>query len=138
MTLVTSLILLYHLTKKLPNQTSRNLLKIVIFHSFLAITPVWDLIETWGFRVDDACNFPDIPMSPHKKITKPNITQPLKNGDFSQFLAITQVWELIETWGFHVDDPSDFPDIPISPHTKFTKSNITQPLKYGIFSVFWL
>ena len=67
-------------------------------------------------------------MSPNKKFTKPNIMQPLKNGDFLQFLAITQVWDLIETWGFRVDDPSDFSDIPISPHQKFTKSNITKKL----------
>ena len=105
---------------------------------FLAITQVWDLIETWGFCVNDPCDFSDISMAPHKKFTKLDIMQPLKNGDFSQFLAITKVWDLIETWGFRVDDPSDFPDIPISPHTKFTKSNITQPLKYGIFAVFWL
>ena len=77
--LVTSLIFLYHLTKKLPNQILCNLLKIVIFRSSLAITPVWDLIETWVFRVDDPCDFPDIPISSHKKITTPNITQPLKN-----------------------------------------------------------
>ena len=97
----------------------------MIFRSFLAITPVWDLIETWGFRVDDPCEFPDIPLSPHKKLTKPNITQPLKNGDFFHFLAITPVWDLSETWGFCVDEPCDFPDIPISPHKKFTKPNIT-------------
>ena len=54
--------------------------------------------------------------------------QPLKNGDFLQFLAITQVWDLIETWGFHVDDPCDVPDIPISPYKKIIKPNITQPL----------
>ena len=87
MTLVTYLIYLCHLTKNLPNQTSRNLLKMVIFHSFLAITPVWDLIETWGFCVDDPCDFPDIPISPQKKFTKPNIMQPLKNDDFSQFFG---------------------------------------------------
>ena len=39
--------------KNLPNQISRNLLNMVIFFSFLAITPVWDLIETWGFQVND-------------------------------------------------------------------------------------
>ena len=86
------------------------------------------MIETLGFRVDDPSDFPNIPISPHKKFTKSNITQPLKNGDVKKFLAITQVWDLIETWGFHVDDHSDFPYIPISPHKKFTKSNITQPL----------
>ena len=52
MALVTFLIFLYHLTKNLRNQTSHNLLKMIIFHSFLAITPVWDLIETWGFCMD--------------------------------------------------------------------------------------
>ena len=36
---------------------------------------------------------------------RPNITQPLKNGDFCSFLAITPVWDLVETWGFRVDDP---------------------------------
>ena len=63
--------------------------------------------------------------------------QPLKNDDFSQFLAITPVWDMIETWGFHMDDPRDFPDIPILPHKKFTKPNITQPLKNGDFSQFF-
>ena len=52
----------------------------------LTITPVWDLIETWGFRVDDPCDFPDSPIGspiiPHHKFTKPEITEPLKNGDF--------------------------------------------------------
>ena len=52
----------------------------------LTITTVWDLIETWGFRVDDICDFPDNPIDgpiiPHHKFTKPEITQPLKNGDF--------------------------------------------------------
>ena len=67
----------------------------------------------------------------------PNITQTLKNGHVTQFLAITQVWDLIETCGFCVDDLSDFPDIPISPHKKFNKSNITQPLKYGNFCSFF-
>ena len=79
--------------------------------------------------MDDSCDFPDIPISPHKKFMKPIITQPLKNDDFSQFLAITLVWDLIETWGFRVDDPCNFSDIPISPHKKFTKPNITEPLK---------
>ena len=109
----------------------------MIFHSFLAITLVWDLIETWGFRMDDACNFPDISMSPHKKITKPYITQSLKNGDVSQFLAIIQVWDLIETWGFRVDDPSDFPDIPMSPNKKITKQTSRNLLKMVILCNFW-
>ena len=68
----------------------------------LAITQVWDLIETWGFRVDDLSDFP---ISSHKKFTKSNIMQPLKYGNFCSFLAITPVWDLIETWGFRVDDP---------------------------------
>ena len=54
---------------------------------FLAITPVCDLIETWGFRVDDPCDFPGSPILPHPKFTKTKITQPLKNGDFCQFLG---------------------------------------------------
>ena len=82
-------------------------------------------------------DFPDIPISPHKKFTKPNITQPLKKGDFCSFLAITPVWDLIETWGFCVDDPCDFPDHPVSPHKKFTYPNITQPLKKGDFFQFF-
>ena len=56
---MTSLIFLYHLTKSLPNQTLGNLSKMVIFCSFLAVTPVWDLIETFGFRVDDPRDFPE-------------------------------------------------------------------------------
>ena len=87
---------------------------MIIFGSFLAITPVWNLIETWSFRVDYPCDFPDSTISPHHKLTKPKITQPLKNDDFGSFLAITPVWNLIETWGFRVDDPCDFPDSPIS------------------------
>ena len=68
MTLKTSLIFLYHLTKNLPNQISLILFKMVIFHSFLAITPVWDVIETWDFCVDDPCDFLDIPISPQKNL----------------------------------------------------------------------
>ena len=131
MTLKTSLIFLFHLTKNLQNQILRNFLKMVIFHKFLAITRVSNLIETWGFRVDDPCDIPDIPISPHTKITKPNSMQPLKNCDFCSFFAITPVWDLIETWGFCMDDPCDFPDIPISPHKRFTKSNLT----YQIFQM---
>ena len=86
MTLVTFLVVLYHLTPNSPKQKSCNLLKNVIFHSFLAITPVWDLIETWNFRVDDPCDFPGIPISPHKKFTKPIITQPLKKHNHNKFL----------------------------------------------------
>ena len=59
--------------------------------------------------------------------------QSLKNGDVSQFLAINQVWDLIETWGFRMDDPYDFPDNLLSPHDKFTKLKIPQPLKNGNF-----
>ena len=51
------------------------------------VSQLWDLIETWGFRVDDPCDFLDIPISPHKKITKPNITQPLKICDFYDFFG---------------------------------------------------
>ena len=68
----------------------------MIFHSFLAITLVWDLIETWGFRVDDPCDFPDIPMSPHKKITKQTSRNLLKMVISCSFLAITPVWDLIK------------------------------------------
>jgi len=72
----------------------------VIFRSFLAITPVWDLIETWDFRVDDPCDFPGIPISPHKKFTKPIITQPLKNNDFSQFFGHNSSLGLNRDLGF--------------------------------------
>ena len=37
----------------------------------------------------------------------------------------------IEMWGFHLDDTYKVPDSPISPHHKFTKPKITQPLKNG-------
>ena len=53
---------------------------MVIFHSYLVITPVWDVIETWGFCVDDPCDFPDIPISPQKNYqTKPHIPN-ISNG----------------------------------------------------------
>ena len=32
----------------------------------LAITQVWDLIDTRGFRVNDPCDLPDSSMSPPK------------------------------------------------------------------------
>ena len=68
----------------------------------------------------------------------PNITQPLKNGDFLQFLAITQVWDLIETWGFRVDDPSDFL-IFLYRLTKNLPNQISRNLlNMVIFAVFWL
>ena len=137
MTLVTSLIFLSP-HKKITKPNITQPLKNGDVTQFLAITQVWDLIETWGFRVDDHSDFPDIPISPHKKFTKSNITKPLKYGNFCSFLAITPVWDLIETWDFRVDDPCDFPDITISPHKKITKPNITQPLKNGDFCRFWL
>ena len=62
--------------KKLLNQISPNLFKMVIFHNFLAITPVWNVIETWDFCVDDPCDFPDIPISPQKNV--PNQTSHTK------------------------------------------------------------
>ena len=62
----------------------------------MAITPVLDYIETWGFRLDDPCDFPNSPISHHEKFTKPNIAQPLKNGDFGRFLAIIPVWDYIK------------------------------------------
>ena len=40
---------------------------MVIFRSFLAGTPVWVFIETWGFCVDNPYDIPDISISPHKK-----------------------------------------------------------------------
>ena len=85
MTLVTFLIFLYRLTKNLTNQISHNLLNMVIFAVFLAITPVWDLIETWGFRVDDPCDFPDIPISPNKKFTNQTSHNLLKMMIFRSF-----------------------------------------------------
>ena len=94
---------------------------------FLAITQVWDLIETWDFRMDDPCDFPDIPITPHKKFTKPNITQLIKNCDFSQFFGRNS----------RLDDPCDFPDTPISPHKKITKPNIMQTFKNDDFSQFF-
>ena len=82
---------------------------MVIFHSFLAITPVWDLIETWGFRVDDPYDFPDIPISPQKNLSNQTSRNLLKIVIFHNFLAITPVWDLIETWDFRVDLPSEPP-----------------------------
>ena len=92
--------------------------------------------QLWGFRVDDPCDFPDIPISPHKKFIQPNITQPLKNGDVLQFLAIIQVLDLIETWDFRADDHSDFPDIPISPHKNLPNQISRNLLNMVIFAVF--
>ena len=107
MTLVTSLIFLYRLTNKLPNQISPNLFKMVIFYSFWAITQVWDVIETWGFCVDDPCDFPDIPISPQKKLPNQTSRNLLKMMIFRSFLAITPVWDLIEIRGFHMDLPPE-------------------------------
>ena len=36
---------------KLTTFEDFSIIKKVIFGSFLAITPVWDLIKTWGFHV---------------------------------------------------------------------------------------
>ena len=94
----------------------------------MAITPVWDFIETWDFRLDNAYDFP---ISPHKKWPNQTSRNPLKMTSFRIFLFITPVWDLIETWGFRVYD------ISISPHKKFTKPNITQPLKNCDFYSFW-
>ena len=75
---------------------------MLIFGSFLVISQLWDLIETWGFPVDDSYDHPDSSMSPHDKFTKPHLTQPLQNGDFCSFLLISQLFDLIEAWDFHV------------------------------------
>ena len=37
--------------------------------------------------------------------------------------VISQIWDLIETWRFHVYDPYDLPDNSISPPDKFIKPN---------------
>ena len=37
--------------------------------------------------------------------------------------VISQLWDLIETWRFHVYDPYDLPDNSISPPDKFIKPN---------------
>ena len=80
----------------------RNLSKMVIFGSFLVISQLWDLIKTWGFPEDDSYNHPDSSISPHDKFTKPHLTQPLQNDNFGIFLLISQLYDLIEAWGFHV------------------------------------
>ena len=59
--------------------------------------------------------------------------QPLKNGYFLQFLALTRVSDFKETWGFLVDDPYDLPDSSILSADKFTKPNITKPLQISDF-----
>ena len=64
------------------------------------VSQLWDLIGTWDFCVDDPCDFSDIPISPHKKFTKPNITQPLKNCDFSQFFGHNSSLGLDRSLGF--------------------------------------
>ena len=110
---------------------------MVIFCSFLAITPVWNLIETWHFRVDDPCDFPDIPISSHKKLPNQTSRNLSEIVIFCSFLAITPVSDLIETCGFCVDDPCDFPDVSISSHKNFTKPKITQPLKNCDFLQFF-
>ena len=69
----------------------------------LPISQLWDLIETWGFRVDDLCYFPDSSRSPHHKFTKPKITQPFKNGNFWQFLDHNSSLELDRDMGLDRD-----------------------------------
>ena len=49
---------------------------------------------------------------------------------FCKLLSKYTSWS-IEMWGFHLDDTYKVPDSPISPHHKFTKPKITQPLKNG-------
>ena len=70
------------------NLKSHNLLKMVIFDSFLAITPVPNLIVIWGFWVDDPCDFPYSPLTPHYEFTESNMTQPLKKDNFWQFIYL--------------------------------------------------
>ena len=96
----------------------------------MGLIQLWDLIETWGFHVVDLYDLPDCFISPCNKFIKPNITQPLQNGDFWQILVISQFWDLIETWGFRVDDPYDLPACSTLPHNKFTKPTLMQPLQW--------
>ena len=60
-TLVTSLMFLYHVTKKYQTKHHATSQKLWFF-SFLAITQVWGWIETWGFCLDGLCHFSDIPI----------------------------------------------------------------------------
>ena len=48
---------------------------------------LWDLIETWGFRVDDPYDLPDSSTSSADKFTKPNLTKPLQISDFWAYLS---------------------------------------------------
>ena len=127
MTYITFLIVPYHLTTNSPNQNSHNLSKMVIFSSFLAITPVWDLIETWGFCVDDVCCFPDTPISPQHKFTKTKITQPLKNCYFEISWSLVQfgTWERPQTKITQPLKNGDFGSFFSITHLKFTKPKIT-------------
>ena len=43
--------------------------------------------------------------------------------------GISQLWDLIETRGFRVDVPWDLPGNFIKLNEKFTKPNLTKPLK---------
>ena len=58
---------------------------MVIFHSFLAITPVWDLTKTWGFHVDDPYDFLDIPKLPHKKFINQSFNVIIRK-DYASFM----------------------------------------------------
>ena len=98
---------------------------------FTVLAPYLSSISARLLQPDIPILQPDIPISPHKKFTKPNITQPLNNDDFSQFFGHSSSLGLDRDLGFRVDDPCDFPDIPISPHKKLIKPNLT----YQIFQM---
>ena len=95
--------------KNLPNQKSCNLLKIVIFGSFLAITPVWTLVTSL--------------IVPYH-LTTNSLNQKLRNllkivifGDFSLFLChnsslgldrdvgFLHGWPLKLPWKFYITSP---------------------------------
>ena len=83
MTPMTSLTVLYCQLINLPNKTSQNLFKLVIF----GISQLWDLIETWGFPMDDLCELPDSSIFSADKFTKQNLTKPLQISDFWVYLS---------------------------------------------------
>ena len=69
----------------LKNRKSQNVSRF----SFLAITPVLDMIETWGFHVD-------LPLEPLQPPNPPFSLHFPPHPLFFSFLAIIPVWDLIE------------------------------------------
>ena len=83
----------------------------------IQISQLWGLIENWGFRVDLPLDPPDdprwwrTPPPPESTLCQNKNSNPKAHCAKTK-IQISQLWDLIETWGFREDLPLVFPHDP--------------------------